>query len=133
MAPWTRPIFDYFEEYYPKNVIAKFLEDGVIEISPLAFMRGRNFKNAFIIADEIQLATVNQVKMLLTRIGEGSQMVVTGDLEQADRGMNNGLHDFLKRIESFPTLTHIDIVMFNHADIERHEAVKEVLKIYGDE
>ena len=133
MAPWTRPLFDYFEEYYHKKDITRFLEDGVIEISPLGMMRGRTLKNAFIIADEIQLATVNQVKMLLTRIGEGSQMVVTGDLAQADRGGNNGLYDFLNRIESVHSLTHVDITKFDHQDIERHAAVKEVLKIYGEE
>ena len=71
--------------------------------------------------------------MLLTRIGEGSQMVVTGDLAQADRGGNNGLYDFLNRIESVHSLTHVDITKFDHQDIERHAAVKEVLKIYGEE
>ena len=85
MEPWTRPIFDVFEEYYHPREIAEMLEDGVIEISPLAYMRGRTFKNAFVIADEMQNATPSQMKMLLTRLGENSRMVVTGDLNQADR------------------------------------------------
>ena len=89
MAPWTRPIFDVLGEYYQTKDIAKMLEEGVIEISPLAYMRGRTFKNAYIIADEMQNATVNQMKMLLTRLGEGSKMVVTGDLAQADRVNDN--------------------------------------------
>ena len=132
MAPWTRPIFDVFLEYYQQKDITRMLEEGVIEISPLAYMRGRTFKNAYIVADEMQNATVNQMKMLLTRLGEGSQMVVTGDLNQADRLEDNGLVDFCNLLESKSNLKHIDIVKFDHRDIERHHAVKEVLKIYGD-
>ncbi len=133
MAPWTRPIFDVIGEYYQAKDIAKMLDDGVIEISPLAYMRGRTFKNAYIIADEIQLATIPQVKMLLTRIGEGSRMVVTGDLAQADRGVDNGLRDFIEKIKGAQKLSYIDIATFEHKDIERHPAVKEVLKLYGEE
>ena len=131
MAPWTRPIFDVLGEYYQTKDIAKMLEEGVIEISPLAYMRGRTFKNAYIIADEMQNATVNQMKMLLTRLGEGSKMVVTGDLAQADRVNDNGLVNFCGLLTS-KTLKHIDIVQFDHKDIERHNAVKEVLSLYGD-
>lgn len=132
MAPWTRPIFDVFAEYYKQADIKKMLEEGVIEISPLAYMRGRTFKNAYIVADEMQNATVNQMKMLLTRLGEGSKMVVTGDLAQADRLSDNGLIDFCNLLANKPHLKHIDIVQFDHTDIERHEAVKEILEIYGD-
>ena len=131
MAPWTRPIFDVFSEYYQQKDIAKMLEDGVIEISPLAYMRGRTFKNAYIIADECQNTTVNQMKMLLTRLGDNSRMVVTGDLAQADRLNDNGLIDFCNLL-SGKNLKHVDIVEFDHKDIERHNAVKEVLKLYGD-
>ena len=132
MAPWTRPIFDVFSEYYQQKDIAKMLEEGVIEISPLAYMRGRTFKNAYIVADECQNTTINQMKMLLTRLGEGSKMVVTGDLAQADRLNDNGLIDFCNLLESKDKLTYIDIVRFDHKDIERHNAVKEVLTVYGD-
>ena len=132
MAPWTRPIFDVLGEYYQTKHIAAMLEEGVIEISPLAYMRGRTFKNAYIIADEMQNATQNQMKMLLTRLGENSKMVVTGDLAQADRMKDNGLIDFVNKIEGRKT-EHIDIVRFDQQDIERHEAVAEVLTIYGDE
>jgi len=132
MAPWTRPIFDVLGEYYLQKDIAKMLEEGVIEISPLAYMRGRTFKNAYIVADEMQNATVNQMKMLLTRLGEGSKMVVTGDLAQADRLNDNGLINFCNLISDKVGLQHIDIVQFDARDIERHNAVKEVLKIYGD-
>jgi phosphate starvation-inducible protein PhoH and related proteins len=132
MAPWTRPIFDVFGEYYQKKEIASMLEEGTIEISPLAYMRGRTFKNAYIVADEMQNATVNQMKMLLTRIGEGSRMVVTGDLAQADRLNDNGLVNFCNLLENRPGLSYIDIVQFDARDIERHNAVKEVLAVYGE-
>jgi phosphate starvation-inducible PhoH-like protein len=132
MAPWTRPIFDVLGEYYQQKDIAKMLEDGTIEISPLAYMRGRTFKNAYIIADECQNTTVNQMKMLLTRLGDNSRMVVTGDLAQADRLNDNGLINFCNLLGGKPGLKHIDIVQFNAKDIERHNAVKEVLALYGD-
>jgi phosphate starvation-inducible PhoH-like protein len=132
MAPWTRPIFDVLGEYYQKKEIANMLEEGVIEISPLAYMRGRTFKNAYIVADEMQNATVNQMKMLLTRLGEGSKMVVTGDLAQADRLSDNGLIDFCNLLEQKEYLEHIDIIRFDNKDIERHNAVKEVLAVYGE-
>jgi len=131
MAPWTRPIFDVFLEYYQQKDITKMLEEGVIEISPLAYMRGRTFKNAYIIADECQNTTVNQMKMLLTRLGEGSKMVVTGDLAQADRMNDNGLIDFCNLLAG-KQLKYVDIIEFDHRDIERHNAVKEILSIYGD-
>ena len=132
MGPWTRPIFDVLGEYYQQKDIAKMLEDGTIEISPLAYMRGRTFKNAYIIADECQNTTVNQMKMLLTRLGENSRMVVTGDLAQADRLNDNGLINFCNLLGGKQGLKHVDIVQFNAKDIERHNAVKEVLALYGD-
>ena len=131
MQPWTRPIFDVMGEYYKQSDIAEMLKEGIIEISPLAYMRGRTFKNAYIVADEMQNATVNQMKMLLTRLGEGSKMVVTGDLAQADRRSDNGLINFCNLLANKQP-KHIDIVQFDMGDIERHEAVKEVLDIYGD-
>jgi phosphate starvation-inducible protein PhoH len=132
MAPWTRPIFDVLREYFDARQIEGMIEEGIIEIAPLAYMRGRTFKNAFILADEMQNATQNQMKMLLTRLGEGSQMCVTGDLAQADRLKDNGLIDFTNRLTNSDS-SYIDIVNFGQGDIERHQAVKEVLKVYGDE
>lgn len=133
MEPWTRPIFDVIQEYYSPNEVKKMLEEGVIEISPLAFMRGRTFKKAYIIADEMQNATPNQMKMLLTRIGDDSRMVVTGDVQQTDRReAQNGLIDFGRLFEQFANSQFIRMVNFTHGDIERHPAVSEVLSIYGD-
>ena len=129
---WTRPIFEVFREYFWKHEIKGMIEEDIIEISPLAYMRGRTFKNAFIIADEMQNATESQMKMLLTRIGKGSRMVVTGDLQQADRMTHNGLLDFTKRVSS-SKLNRIAICNFDKGDVERHEVVKEVLGIYNED
>jgi phosphate starvation-inducible PhoH-like protein len=132
MAPWTRPIFDVLREYFNAKEIEGMIEEGIIEIAPLAYMRGRTFKRSYIIADEMQNATQNQMKMLLTRLGEESKMCVTGDLAQADRLKDNGLIDFVNLLESSSS-SRIDIVHFEHHDIERHDAVREVLQVYGDE
>jgi len=132
MEPWTRPIFDVFEEYYHPREIAEMLEDGVIEISPLAYMRGRTFKNAFVIADEMQNATPSQMKMLLTRIGDNSRMIVTGDLNQADRPKENGLLEFCNLYGEGGDFRMIAMAKFETKDVERHPVVREVLKIYKD-
>ena len=132
MEPWTKPIMDVFAENYSARDITNMITEGVIETSPLAYMRGRTFKNAIIIADEMQNATPSQMKMLLTRLGQGSKMVVTGDLQQADRPCNNGLLEFLQLYNNFDNHRYVDICHFTVGDIERHEAVKEILAIYGD-
>jgi phosphate starvation-inducible PhoH-like protein len=132
MEPWTKPIMDVFAENYTAREIENMIKEGVIEVSPLAYMRGRTFKDAIIIADEMQNATPSQMKMLLTRLGQGSQMVVTGDLQQADRPSNNGLLEFLGLFNDFKNHRYVDVCHFSLRDVERHEAVKEVLSIYGD-
>jgi phosphate starvation-inducible PhoH-like protein len=132
MAPWTRPIFDVFSDNFCQAEIERQIREGIVEVAPLAYMRGRTFKNSVIIADEMQNATPSQMKMLLTRLGEGSKMVVTGDLQQADRPSNNGLLQFLELYNNFNNHQYVDICRFSRQDIERHEAVKEILEIYGD-
>ena len=132
MEPWTKPIMDVFSENYSAREIETMIREGVIEISPLAYMRGRTFKHAVVIADEMQNATPSQMKMLLTRLGNGSKMVVTGDLQQADRPSNNGLLEFLQLYNNFENHRYVDICQFTIKDVERHEAVKEILAIYGD-
>jgi len=132
MAPWTKPIFDVIAENFNAREIENFIKEGVIETSPLAYMRGRTFKNAVVVADEMQNATPSQMKMLLTRLGQGSQMVVTGDLQQADRPSNNGLLEFLGLYNNFQGHRYVDLVKFDVQDVERHDAVKEILAIYGD-
>lgn len=133
MAPWVIPIMDVFEEYYSMEQIEDMLYNKVIEIAPLAYMRGRTFKDAWIIADECQLTTDSQMKMLLTRLGQGSKMVITGDLDQADRGHKNGLKDFLTRYNNFENSERISVTQFQTKDIERHPAVEEILKLYKED
>ena len=137
MDPWTRPIFDVFTEYYSKSEMDNMIYNNIIEISPLAYMRGRTFKNSFIIADEMQNSSPNQMLMLTTRIGVGSKMVITGDLKQTDKTANNGLADFVKKINiyyDFNNLTNdncsISLVEFNTGDVERSEIVKKVISVY---
>jgi phosphate starvation-inducible protein PhoH len=130
MAPWTRPIFDIFDQFYHPKEMEYLVENNKIEVAPLAYMRGRTFKDAIILADEMQNATPEQMKMLLTRIGDNSKLIVTGDLNQHDRGYSdNGLKDFLERIREVKS-ERISLVEFDHTQIERHPAVAEVLKIY---
>jgi len=134
MEPWTRPLFDVIQEYYSPKEVARMLEEQIIEIAPLAFMRGRTFKGCWIVADEMQNATPGQIKMLLTRLGEGSKIVVTGDTRQADRrDPDNGLLDFKHLFEGFKNSRYIAGVEFNHKDIARHPAVAEVLRLYGED
>ena len=130
MAPWTRPIFDIFDQFYHPKEMEYLVENNKIEVAPLAYMRGRTFKDAIILADEMQNATPEQMKMLLTRIGDNSKLIVTGDLNQHDRGYSdNGLKDFLERIREVKS-ERISLVEFDHTQMERHPAVAEVLKIY---
>jgi len=131
MEPWTRPLIDIFHKNYTVNKVQKMIQSEQIEIAPLAFMRGRTFENCYIIADEMQNTTVNQFKMLLTRIGEGSKLVITGDLGQTDRGKQNGMADFLHKLWRAES-NHICNVQLQGEDIVRHKAVTEALKIYEE-
>lgn len=119
MAPWTRPIFDIFGEYYDVDDLNEMVRKGVIEISPLAYMRGRTFKNSFIIADEMQNSTPNQMMMVTTRLGQDSKMVITGDLNQSDRGLsNNGLLDFMHKLRRYSSVFEADADAEGEADAE---------------
>ena len=132
MDPWVRPLTDILREYYRQPDIAAMIADQVIEIAPLAFMRGRTFKDCFIIADEMQNATPNQVKMLMTRIGEGSKIVITGDIEQADRNRgNNGLLDLCQRLQE-GGVKGIAVCGLDNRDIQRHKIIDSVLNLYAD-
>jgi len=135
MDPWTRPIFDILLEFYSQKDIDSMVHGGVIEISPLGFMRGRTFKRAFIIADEMQNSSPNQMLMLATRIGDDSKMVITGDLKQSDRGHDNGLADLLGKIKAAGAVSSnftrgIGYVEFGGGDIQRSPIVSDVLRIY---
>jgi len=153
MDPWIRPIFDIFLEHFSKKELDAMVHSGVIEISPLAYMRGRTFKRSFIIADEMQNSTPNQMLMMVTRIGEGSKLVITGDLKQSDRIVENGLLDFMKKLRmeeraaassSLKDSNHgnnelsdldeesdlIKMVEFIVGDVRRSRIVSKILKMY---
>jgi phosphate starvation-inducible PhoH-like protein len=131
MEPWTRPLLDVIKEFYHPREVTRMIEDEIIEISPLAFMRGRTFKNAYIVADEMQNATPNQTKMLLTRIGQHSKIVVNGDIEQTDKHKdNNGLLDLVTRLNAYP-VAGIQACLMGSADIQRHEIIGQVLNLYN--
>jgi phosphate starvation-inducible PhoH-like protein len=123
MEPWTRPMYDIFEQSMTHTQM-----DRCISIEPLGYMRGRTFTDTLIIADEMQNSTPNQMKMLLTRIGEGTKLIVTGDLEQSDLGKDNGLENLIYKMQC-QELEYITHVEMGDADIVRHPAVKEILKV----
>ena len=132
MDPWVRPLTDILREYYRQPDIAAMIAEQTIEIAPLGFMRGRTFKNCYIIADEMQNATPNQCKMLMTRIGENSKIVITGDIEQADRIKgNNGLADLCERLGE-GGVKGIAVCDLDDRDIQRHRIISSVLDLYTD-
>ena len=133
MAPWVRPIYDILYQFIHPKEVTELIEDKTIEIAPLGYMRGRTFKNAWIVADEMQNSTITQMKMLLTRLGENSRIVITGDLDQCDRtDQTNGLVDFLDKFRGKRS-SSIGSFEFEKEDIQREDVVKEVLDIYeGD-
>jgi len=134
MDPWTKPLFDIFLEYFSKSELDIMLINNKIEICPLAFMRGRTFKNAFIIADEMQNSSPNQMKMLTTRLGLNCRLVITGDLNQSDIKTENGLADLMIRLNKYKydnnSSSLINIVEFKNVDIERSDIVKKIIEIY---
>ena len=131
MEPWTRPLLDVMREFYRPQDIVTMIEDQVVEIAPLAYMRGRTFKNSWIIADEMQNATPAQAKMLMTRIGQNSKIVITGDVEQADRSNgDNGLMDLCTRLRAHP-VTGMAVCALEARDVQRHKIIGDVLKLYS--
>lgn len=139
MQPWLRPIYDCFLEYYTMDTLKGLIHEEVIEICPLAYIRGRTFHDAYIIADEMQNATINQMKTFLTRIGQNSKTCVTGDLEQCDLNYEvNGLRNFLEQLRMYNRRmfpgeeSSIKVVEFNEEDVQRSEIVKTVLSIYDE-
>lgn len=132
MEPWIRPITDVIEKRCSKDEMQRMFRSKAIEIVPLAYMRGRTFENSWIICDEAQNCTPAQLLMLLTRLGENSKVVITGDPFQHDRGAHtNGLTDLMLRVESTNvTGDIIDHVYFDESDVVRHPAIKFILSMY---
>ena len=127
--PYMQPLYDALNDFLPAKQMAKLMEDKAIEIAPLAFMRGRTLANAFVVLDEAQNATSMQMKMFLTRLGEGSRMVVTGDRTQIDlpRGVQSGLADAERLLQEIPK---ISFNYFTSKDVVRHPLVAEIIDAY---
>jgi len=140
LDPYLRPLYDFFEAVYDKKHFRSMMDSGVVEACAIGYCRGRTFRNCLVIADEMQNATEDQVKMLLTRLGPGSKMVLTGDPTQHDRGYGsqNGLLDFVTRWERYAATDagagargSVEIVRFGHADIQRNPVIEHVLGAYA--
>ena len=127
--PYLRPLYDALQEMFGLENYQKLIERGVIEIAPLAYMRGRTLNNAFIILDEAQNTTKEQMKMFLTRMGEGSRMVITGDVTQIDlpKGKKSGL---IHATQILKNINQIGIVKLTSKDVVRHSLVMEIIKAY---
>lgn len=136
MTPWVLPILDYFRAYYTLSDINKLKNQNELEIVPFAFMRGRTFDNSIIIADEMQNSSIIQMKLLLTRIGKNSKIIILGDLDQTDINYCNGLNDLLERfknrydnkIERYND--GFGIVTFDTSNIQRNDIIPKVLELY---
>jgi phosphate starvation-inducible PhoH-like protein len=131
MEPWVRPLFDVLREYYSTKELEYMISEQIIEVAPLAFCRGRNFKHSWIILDEAQNATPSQMKMIMTRIGEGSKIVITGDVEQTDRKtLDNGLLDLTEKIQQH-RVPGMAACEFDTRDIRRHKIIEHILNMYS--
>ena len=127
--PYMQPLYDALNEFLPHKILSKMHERNSIEIAPLAFMRGRTLKNAFVVMDEAQNASTSQMKMFLTRLGMGSRMVITGDITQIDlpKGLKSGL---VEAVEILAGIKEIDFIRFTDSDIVRHSLVRKIAKAY---
>jgi phosphate starvation-inducible PhoH-like protein len=129
--PYMRPLYDALAEILDENVVSRYIERGVIEVAPLAYMRGRTLSDAFVILDEAQNATRDQLKMFLTRLGNASKMVVNGDVTQIDlpRGATCGL---LEVSRLFDKLDDVGIVNLHETDCVRHPLVSRIIRAYSE-
>ncbi|MGF1500378.1 MAG: PhoH family protein [Paracoccaceae bacterium] len=128
--PYLRPLYDALGDMLPAKQVAKLMEEGKIEVAPLAFMRGRTLSNAFVLLDEAQNTTDMQMRMFLTRLGEGSRMAITGDPSQIDlpRGVGSGLVEALRILDG---VAGIGVVRFVAADVVRHALVQRIVEAYA--
>ncbi len=129
--PYLRPLYDALYDMIPGEKLQRHMENGEIEVAPLAFMRGRTFSNSFVILDEAQNTTPTQMKMFLTRMGQGSRMVVTGDLSQTDlpKDVKSGLGDAIRKIEG---IEGIGTVRFTDTDVVRHPLAARIIQAYDE-
>jgi len=129
LDPYLQPLYDALRDMIAPKKLTNYIEDCSIQIAPLAFMRGRTLENAFVIMDEAQNATLNQLKMFLTRMGSNSKFIVTGDISQVDlpRNTHSGL---LRAIELFENTNGIQFVFFDKNDVMRHPIVRKIIEVY---
>lgn len=129
--PYLRPIYDAMQDMMPWDMVVNKMQSGEIEVAPLAFMRGRTLSNAFVILDEAQNTTCTQMKMFLTRMGESSRMVITGDITQTDLpvGVKSGLRDATELLES---IDDIKFIRFAKEDVIRHPLVSKIVHAYDE-
>ncbi|MEO7202329.1 MAG: PhoH family protein, partial [Candidatus Tumulicola sp.] len=129
LDPYMRPLFDALSELLEEGIVNRYMERGTLEIAPLAYMRGRTLSDAFVILDEAQNATSDQIKMFLTRLGSGSTMVVTGDATQVDlpSGDRSGLRDAANRLAG---VEGVGVVELNEGDVVRHPLVSRIIRAY---
>jgi len=129
--PYLRPLYDALHDMMPAEKLLRHMENGEIEVAPLAFMRGRTFSNAFVILDEAQNTTPTQMKMFLTRMGEGSRLVITGDLSQTDlpKDVKSGLGDAVRKVEH---IEGIACVRFTDGDVVRHPLAAKIIQAYDE-
>jgi phosphate starvation-inducible protein PhoH and related proteins len=129
--PYLRPIYDALHDFMEARIVERALQTGQIEVAPLAFMRGRTLSNAVILLDEAQNTTSMQMKMFLTRLGEGSRMIINGDPTQIDLppGQKSGLSE---AVELLPSIEGVGHICFGHADVVRHDLVRRIVKAYED-
>lgn len=126
--PYLRPLFDALQEMLPPEATSKFIESGVVEVAPLAYMRGRTLNDSFVILDEAQNTTPEQLKMFLTRLGFGSKMVITGDTSQVD--LPNGKSGLLGATKILADIEQIHIAKLTASDVVRHELVTKMVNAY---
>lgn len=129
LDPYLQPLYDALRDMIPVKKLKEYLDDNIIEIAPLAFMRGRTLDNAFVILDEAQNATIPQIKMFLTRMGRCAKFIVTGDLTQIDLPQRNN-SGLTKAIEILKNIEGISSIIFDERDIVRHKLVKSIVKAY---
>ena len=129
--PYMQPLYDALNDFLPARQLARCIEEKRIEIAPLAFMRGRTLSDAYVVLDEAQNATSMQMKMFLTRLGEGSRMVITGDISQIDlpQGVSSGLSEAEKLLTDIPK---ISFSYFTAKDVVRHKLVASIIQAYDD-
>jgi len=131
LDPYLQPLYDALYDMLPPEKLETYLENKIIEVAPLAFMRGRTLNNAFVILDEGQNTTENQMKMFLTRMGASAKFIVTGDTTQTDLPFKqpSGL---IHAIEIFKNVPGIEIIFLDASDVVRHKLVRKILSIYAD-